>query len=547
MEFRRTLKPIFLISYTCINLFIVFPLHAQWGPREREGSVDFESSTLPLFIINTNGQRIVDSPRITAEMKVINNGTGHLHTLADPANEYDDRIVIELRGSSSARYLKQQYRLETRDSLGENLNVSLLGLPSENDWILNGPYEDETLIRNVLAYFLSNKIGRYASRTAFCELVLNDDYKGIYVLLEKIKRDKNRVDIARLDGDDVAGDSLTGGYIIKIDKEEGENNGGWRSTKGNPYQYDYPKPDDITIEQKEYIKNYFDTFENAMDVHWPADNTYLDIIDISSFVDHFILNEFCKNIDAYRISAFMYKDRDKNGGKLVMGPIWDMNLSMAKAFYAPDMGLWEGWQIDYGLTHPNDGYQIPDWWVKLAHSTYFESLAQQRWLKLRETVLHQDSLYADIDGFVQEISEAIDRNFQKWPDALPTGQTYTDMIQELKDWISLRLQWIDENIGGLDTVVGRQDRDIAGFRLDQNYPNPFNPNTTIPFFLSSSSPVEIGIYNVRGQRVSQLVVNVLAAGQHKIVWNARNVPSGVYFVKMQAEKITLVRKMLLIE
>ena len=124
---------------------------------------------------------------------------------------------------------KKQYALETQDDLGNNLNVPLLGMPAENDWILYAPYSDKSLIRNVLAYKLSWDVGRYASRTRLCELVLNGDYRGLYVLMEKIKRDKNRVDISTLNPDEITGDDLTGGYIIKIDKSAGESVRGWYS------------------------------------------------------------------------------------------------------------------------------------------------------------------------------------------------------------------------------------------------------------------------------------------------------------------------------
>ena len=96
---------------------------------------------------------------------------------------------------------KKPYRFETVDSFGENNNVSLLGMPEENDCVLYATWSYKTLIRNVLTYQLSNELGLYASRSRYCELYLNGDYKGIYVLMEKIKRDQNRVNISKLDPD----------------------------------------------------------------------------------------------------------------------------------------------------------------------------------------------------------------------------------------------------------------------------------------------------------------------------------------------------------
>ena len=124
---------------------------------------------------------------------------------------------------------KKSYSFETRAANSENLDVSLLDMPEENDWVLYAPYNDKSLIRNVITYNLSNRIGRYASRTKYCELIINGEYLGIYVLMEKVKRNKNRINISKCEERDISGNDVTGGYIIKIDKEGGENNSGWYS------------------------------------------------------------------------------------------------------------------------------------------------------------------------------------------------------------------------------------------------------------------------------------------------------------------------------
>ena len=142
-------------------------------------------------------------------------------------------------------------------------------MPVENDWILYAPYSDKSLMRNFLTYNLGRKMGNYSPRTVFCELIINDDYKGIYILTEKIKRDNDRIDIARLDLDDLSGDSLTGGYILKIDRT---SPGGSYFTSNFPnigggtldIQYCYPDPSIMLPEQLEYIESYIDSFEYAL-------------------------------------------------------------------------------------------------------------------------------------------------------------------------------------------------------------------------------------------------------------------------------------------
>ena len=225
-------------------------------------------NNLPNMRISTIGQVIVDEPKINAELIVSENNI-----------ESDYKIGIEIRGSSSQIFPKKSYGLETRSSdWSEDLDVSLGGFPEEEDWILYGPYSDKSLIRNKLTFDLSNSIGYKASRVKFYNLFINNDYKGLYVLMEKIKRDQNRVDITELEGDNV-----NGGYIIKIDKPTSDGGGcntcydnsfSFRSSfdkNGNIsgdspiyFIYHYPKPEEIFNNQKNYISSIINDFESVL-------------------------------------------------------------------------------------------------------------------------------------------------------------------------------------------------------------------------------------------------------------------------------------------
>ena len=285
----------------------------------------FTHSHLPIVVINTNGQEIGSDQKITAHMGIIHNEFGGLNNITDDYNHYNGHIGLEIRGSSTQYFPKKQYAVETRDSLGENNNVSLFGMPIENDWIFNAPYTDKSLMRNVIIYKMARDAGRYASRTQYFELVLNGEYNGVYVMLEKIKRDKNRVNISKLNPNEISGDDITGGYIIKIDKWDGENLGGWYSDlieysnnrKEGFYQYHYPKPDDINYQQKEYIQDYINNFEKLMKSNEYSDpiTGFPSIIHWDSFIDFFIMQEITKNIDGYRLSTYLHKDKDSDGGE----------------------------------------------------------------------------------------------------------------------------------------------------------------------------------------------------------------------------------------
>ena len=417
----------------------------------------FTTSNLPIVIINTNSQNIMDDPRIVCDMGIIDNGFGTINSINDPFNDYNGKISIEYRGSSSQSFPKKPYGLETQDSMGNNNNVSLLGMPIENDWILYAPYSDKALMRNFLTFDLGRKMGHYAPRTVYCELVINGDYKGVYILMEKIKRDKDRVDIAKLDADDLAGDSLTGGYIIKVDKYTGTGGLDWLSDfpnigGGTLYiQYHYPEANALQPQQLNYIEQYVDSFEYALNGPNFTDTSigYAKYIDINSFIDFYIINELSKNIDGYRLSTYMYKDKESKGGKLTMGPFWDFNLAFGNADYC-DGGVITGWEVNGGCGDNN-----PFWFERLLDDTLYQNKLKCRWEYLRERSFRQDSLFYFIDSVALYLDDAQQRNFQQWP-TLGTyvwpnyyvGNTYQDELIFFKTWIGDRLVWLDNNISG---------------------------------------------------------------------------------------------------
>lgn len=436
-----------------------------------------DDGSLPMVTISTNGQSIVNTPKINANYEIKSGGTVVNNGI----------IGIEYRGSTSYRlFPKKSYAIETRDATGANLTTSLLGFPEENDWALIAPYDDKTLIRNSLSYELSNQIGMYAPRTKFVEVTVNGEYLGVYVLTEKIKHDKNRVAISKLLGSDTDPTHVSGGYILKIDKTAGDNTlDDWSAdaiytqdicfrsnydvtgallntspfqskTSGETYfLYTYPKPEDISDSEKSYIQQYMRDFESALASEDFSTSTraYEDYIDVNSFVDYFILCELAHNADAYRLSTFMNKDRD---GKLKMGPIWDMNLC-----YGEDGDSYRNspttWIYQYNTFIPNDLWLVPFWWTKLLQDPLFKSKVKTRWIALRANTLSKSNIYSvvDVQIAVLKNSGARDRNFQKWPilgvqvpfnNPDHVGQTYEDEINFMKDWIDQRLTWLDDKI-----------------------------------------------------------------------------------------------------
>ena len=515
----------------------------------------FNTSNLPIMVIDTYGNQIPDEPRIDAFMGIIDNDSG-VNLLGDNYNGYDGQITIEKRGNSSQWNDKTPYRFETVNEQGENNNVSLLGMPEENDWVLYAPWQDKSMIRNILTYKISNDLGRYAPRTKLIELYLNDEYRGVYVLMEKIKRDANRVNISKLNSDEISGDDLTGGYILKFDWFfTGDNLGGFESDiDGNIYNYHYPKPSDIVPEQENYIINYINDFETIMssDQYNDQSTGYPSVLNVDSFVDFILLQELAKNVDAYRLSTYIYKDKESVDNRLTAGPVWDFNHGYGNCDYGE---TWEftNWLLEY---NPEGGDQMSFWWELIWQDDYFQNKISERYTELRSIFFSENYIYGVIDSLVNELGSSVDRNFSKWPilgsyiwPNYYVFDTFEQEIDYLKGWISDRLSWMDSQILLLNSKSLLIPID---FHVNQNYPNPFNPITTLSYSLPKDELVNITIFDIMGRPVKIIQNSYQTKGFKSIQWNATNdrnepVSAGLYFYTIQAGEFRQTMKMVLLK
>ncbi len=528
---QSTMKHILVLNASILALFFIGPSLTFAQSEEginfknirRIKAAEDSSSNLPVVIINTEGLHIPNDNRIAAHMGIVNNNDGR-NSFYGSFNEFDGLVSIEQRGSSSAWVSdKVSYSFETQDDTGGNLNISLLGLPKENDWVLIGEYSDKTLIRNALAYELSRRAGRYASRTRFCELILNNDYRGIYMLGEKIKCDNNRVNISTLNPDDILDDDLTGGYILRIDRPDEHWVSPYKSPVGNKdikISYYYPDWEDMPDEQRQYIKNYVTRFETALNGASFQDPTkgYLPYVDLCSFVDYFLFSELSKNVDAYRLSTYFYKDKDSKGGRLTMGPLWDINLGFGNAnYYSGD--LTSGWVINSILSQ--DEFQIPFWWSRLLQDPTFILTLKSRWQQLRHNILSETTITGIIDSLALLLDEAQERNFIRWPilnqwvwPNAYVGGNYENEIQYLLTWISDRLLWMDSQINGISDL--KQTEMIANFYEVYAFPNPFEDMVTIRIGMPEEGDVRIRITDYTGKEI--IVINrYLTQGLHDVM------------------------------
>ena len=417
------------------------------------------SSNLPIIIITTDVNpntgshySIPDEPKIVAHMKILYvNDTveNFLSNQNDSAFlNYDGLVGIELRGSTSQGHSKKPYGFETRmaDSVTNN-NVSLLGFPAENDWVLNPMNDEPSFIRDALSYCLASKMGQYAPHTKYCEVIVNDDYRGLYFLTEKIKIDDDRVDVLKMDTNDNSFPNVTGGYIFKADKTTGGDVPAWTTPaygywENVNYIYHDPKPEIITPAQGAYLQVYFDTirFLTATQ-NQDVSSGFPAYLDIPSFVDYMIMGEFSSNVDIYQKSTFFHKDRN---GKLRAGPVWDFNLS-----YGYDFGSVgrSGYNVLQFANGDNTG---SDFWHQLYENEMYKCLLVRRWQSLsNEGPLSYAQVEQVIDSLTTRVRDAFLRERIRWS----RWYDYDAHIETMKTWIQNRLNWLSATWETTDVCV----------------------------------------------------------------------------------------------
>jgi len=500
--------------------------------------IDLDSTNLPLINIETNQNGIAYDQTIwaTAHMGIINNGEGIFNKPTDPYNEYDGLIKIRTRGQSSRDFPKRSFRLELVDENAADTSFALLGMPKESDWVLFGPYTDKSQIRNKFVYDLAAKMGHYAPRTRFCELVLNGIPEGLYLLTEQVKRDKNRVDISKLKETDISGKDVTGGYIFMFDKPK---NFASVDTTINGRLIVYP--DILKSEQKQYLKRFFTVYDSILN----RTNDFADPLkgfrkyaSDTSLVDFIIINEITKNCDSYLNSTYMYKDRDDKDGRMKFGPVWDYDLCFGNTNFQNGSVI-TGWQFDTNTKMFIHRY---------FQDTKFVKLFQDRWHELRAKTYSNESIFSFFDELVDQVKLVRERNYDVWPLidkdlAWPAYEAYTydDEISIVKNWLTTRLEWIDENVDKiyypLKRIGNNPLESIAGNLNLRVYPNPFESELSINLNLEKESNVRIEIYNMTGQLQHQ-ISRENASEYVDFVWNDSKLSalkSGMYVAKVYVD------------
>jgi hypothetical protein len=410
---------------------------------------------LPVLFIDTAGQSIGSTEKIDAALEVVRLHDGSLVNIDTSTRSFKGEIGIEIHGSSSQGYDKKGYRFEVRDETGEDEDVSLLDMGEGSDWVLHAPYSDKTLLRNALSYELGRQLavdtGEYQPGSELCELYLNGSYNGVYLLVERVKRGDDRVDIPSVPDSSAEGD-ISGGYIVKLDQGR---NSYWTTPYGNMFSYVYPRYEVISSEQMSYIQSWFSSFETMLwsDGWDDPESGYPAWMQVESFIDHFIIYELSHNIDAYRLSTYFYKEADEDGGLLHAGPLWDFDRAYGNVNYCSCQNT-DGW-IHASLDSCGCYYQFAEYWPRLLQDPAFTTELRCRWESLRQDKLSDQALRTTWAELITQVEEAEVRDHERWP-VIGTwvdpnsyvGNTWQEELDWLEEWLISRAGWLDSNLYG---------------------------------------------------------------------------------------------------
>ncbi|MCL4179633.1 MAG: lamin tail domain-containing protein [Verrucomicrobia bacterium] len=508
------------------------------------------TSDLPLVILENFGAGTVpanyDQP---GYLTVFEPGADGRSSLTN-APELATRVGFNIRGRSTAGMEKASYAVELWDEANEDKDMSVLGMPAESDWVLYAPNVfDHPLIHNPFIYDLSNELGRYASRSRLVELWLNTtggaiagpvpqgNYRGVYVLMEKVKRNADRVALERLEPEHTQAPPVTGGYLLKVASDlDGDERSFNAANLGIGYQY----PDGLEMvtaqrtAQANYIRDYFNAFYAALTGQNPgnAATGYPAYIDVESWLDHHLLNVITLNVDALRLSAYFYKDREQ---KIEMGPIWDFDRSMGTTgggdVRAYNPRNWRGLTWDEGTDFFNSNPAIftNPWYGRLFQQIDFWQLYVDRYQELRQGLFSNGHVFGLVDGLADQLREAQPREASRWWDTTPRSGTvshngyvhtfpgtYQGEIDFLKRWLGDRLDFMDTNFLARPVASRLAGPVTAGTTVTLTGP----PGATIYYTLDGTDPRAAGGAGAAGAHTYSGPITI--SSNRRLVARARN-------------------------
>lgn len=415
---------------------------------------------LPLVLIDTDGMEIPGRPddlgnggaadvgsliedkeMLSAKLSVMSDEGRNHHPSDIP--DLKTEALIRIRGNSSRHFEKSSYLLRLTDEEGKYVEEEMMGMAPHYEWVLHGPFLDKTLIRNYMWYNISGEIMDYSPNVRFCEVILNGEYQGLYVMTETITNGNDcRINVKK----PVKGSKATG-YLLRLDRGNKEpiknietfTNYSYRNL--NKFDIKYPRSGDLTQEMADAIAQDFSNFEKSLySYDYDTDDYgYFHRLDPQSFADYFIINEFTANYDAGHLSTYIYRDI----GERYKLAVWDFNSACDNYVESPI--FYNSFQMQYNV-----------WYFMLMKDERFVERIIDRYRQLRVTCLNQAYLSQYIDDTLDFLGPAIERNFSVWgkvtsdyASLIPEDRnpkSHEEAVALMKDFIRKRGAWMDKYI-----------------------------------------------------------------------------------------------------
>ncbi|MEZ4448749.1 MAG: CotH kinase family protein [Nannocystaceae bacterium] len=414
---------------------------------------------IPVLVIEVGGAMIQKDVEVPGTITIYEDHDGTLMDLGAVKPTMVAPIGFEGRGNFTWTLPKKGYAFELQDGVGGSLDREILGLPAGSDYALYACYTDKTCMRNALVFALGQELGRWSPRTRFVELVLDGEYMGLYMVWERVRRDKTRCDVDKPAATAKDGD-LSGGYIFR---HEGGGKGqetidgvtydrDWSTTAGRVYTYHYPQENKLSADQSAYLRGFVQDFEDALAQDPAAYSTWIDVL---SWVDHAIVEELTNNWDGYVHSVYMTKESVDDGGRFRMGPLWDYDLAFANGNVTGYNCATDNWAVQIVRPYPDD---VPTYWLDLFADAEFRAALKCRWQELRAGPITSERFAAQIAAWTAFTADARARDQARWqtmgkpifPNCWNEA-TYEAEIDHLQLWIDDRIAWLD---GQLAAVPG---------------------------------------------------------------------------------------------
>ena len=422
---------------------------AFYGEKgEGDDSQLYQITNLPTVVINTeNAAEIVSKEEeIASKVYVISEDGTKFH--------YAEETGVRGRGNASWKFDKKPYRLKF------DKKVRLLDAPAKaKKWTLISNHSDKTLMRNILAFEISRRVG--AKYTPYCQpvdVIINGEYKGCYQLCDQIEVDENRVNITEMEPEDISGDAITGGYLIEIDayaNEEPEHSM-FKSSKGIPVTIKSPDDDDITPQQKSYIESYFNRLENRVFAENFSDEIhgYRQLFDTESFIKHFIVGEISGNTDTYW-STYLYKERGDD--KIYTGPVWDFDIAFENDNRTHPISQYNDFIYATEDSSAAGGKNMKRFVSRIIkEDPVANAQLKQMWNELRSNgVITEESLIAYIDQTATLLDESQKLNFKRWKILDRKFHMNFQALGSYEAEVNTIKSYIDERLVRLDEFINR--------------------------------------------------------------------------------------------